>query len=100
MKAHPGPMVSGSHFLPNAPLLWVKWMPAGAVMSRKFSCAPQGRTNHRDTEAQRRTTKRISLWLRASVVYLFFTDIYREAPAAVAVGRASLRETAEAAVPT
>ena len=54
----PGPMVSGSHFLPKAPLLWVKWMPAWAVMSRKWSCswaelagARQKIMNHRDTES-------------------------------------------------
>ena len=28
-------MVSGSHFFPKAPLLWVKWIPACEVMSRK-----------------------------------------------------------------
>src|SRR6266404_8487145 len=69
MKAQPGPMVSGSHFFPKAPLLWVKWMPAWAVMSRKVmrSCArlavtnTKGNTHHRDTEAQRNAGKKFFL---------------------------------------
>src|ERR1700716_1270186 len=65
MKAQPGPMVSGSHFFPKAPLLWVKWMPAWAVMSRNVMCScawlavtnTKGITHHRDTEAQRQADK-------------------------------------------
>src|SRR6266851_8249415 len=65
MNAQPGPMVSGSHFFPKAPLLWVKWMPAWAVMSRKVTCAGariaaagrKSNPNHRDTEAQRNGDK-------------------------------------------
>src|SRR5450755_4298414 len=60
MMAQPGPMVSGSHFLPKAPLLWVKWMPASAVMSRKVIWAwdavaivRKSKTHHGDTEARR-----------------------------------------------
>src|SRR5215471_632013 len=34
MKATPGPIVSGRYFLPNAPVLWTKRMPAACVMSR------------------------------------------------------------------
>src|SRR5208337_3512769 len=71
MKAQPGPMVSGSHFFPKAPLLWVKWMPAWAVMSRKVTCArpsvtsSKGNTHHRDTEAQRKALLAFSSWLLA-----------------------------------
>src|SRR5919108_5844482 len=36
MKATPGPMVSGRYFLPNAPLLWTKWIPACCVTSRNW----------------------------------------------------------------
>src|ERR1017187_6274558 len=39
MKAHPTPMVSGSHFLPAAPLLCTKLMPACLVISRNVTCA-------------------------------------------------------------
>ena len=35
MNATPGPIVSGSHFLPNAPLLCTKWIPAACVTSSK-----------------------------------------------------------------
>src|ERR1044071_176490 len=34
-KAHPAPIVSGSHFLPVRPALWVNLMPAAAVTSVK-----------------------------------------------------------------
>src|SRR5580658_2344995 len=37
MKATPGPIVSGSHFFPNAPLLWTKWIPAARVTSSKWT---------------------------------------------------------------
>src|SRR5208283_4652528 len=67
MKAQPGPIVSGSHFFPKAPLLWVKWMPAWAVMSRKVmvcACAKmlaaissKSNTHHGGTEAQRNAGK-------------------------------------------
>src|SRR5215469_2692747 len=39
MKAQPAPIVSGSHFLPAAPLLWTKLRPACRVMSLKVTCA-------------------------------------------------------------
>src|SRR5438132_2765902 len=42
MKAQPGPMVSGRYFFPKAAWLWVKRMPAWAVMSRNvmfWACA-------------------------------------------------------------
>src|SRR5271167_3751760 len=81
MKAQPGPMVSGSHFFPKAPLLWVKWMPAWAVMSRKVMvCASpmrlgamsnNGNTHHGDAEARRNARKErpsFSPCLRVSVV--------------------------------
>src|ERR1039458_4795005 len=48
-------MVAGSHFLPKAPLLWVKWIPACAVTSRKWICcawlviASERTNNHGDT---------------------------------------------------
>src|SRR5580704_9711331 len=45
MNAHPGPMVSGSHFFPAAPLLCTKLMPACLVMSRKRTCALATQTN-------------------------------------------------------
>src|SRR5215467_16232089 len=79
MKAQPGPMVSGSHFFPKAPLLWVKWMPAWEVMSRKVICADAVEINndkihHGDTEARRQ--HEIGLWtllcLRDSGVNRFF----------------------------
>src|SRR4051812_17701008 len=35
--ATPEPMVSGSHFLPVRPALWVKWIPDAAVTSAKRS---------------------------------------------------------------
>src|SRR5579872_1316800 len=67
-------------------------------MSRKCSCAPQGGTNHRDTEAQRRTTERICLRPCDSVVNLG-TDIYREAPAETTAGLCPAGRP-KAAVPT
>src|SRR5579864_6560153 len=107
MNAHPGPMVSGSHFFPNAPLLWVKWMPACAVMSRKCTWAHTGETHeenihHRGTDTRRRKEGILARCLRDSVVDLIFGRIiYLEAPAdAVATWLAALRRTAEAAVPT
>src|SRR5712671_4580781 len=64
MKAQPGPMVSGSHFFPKAPLLWVKWIPAWAVMSRKVTCAGEvaaanrkSSTSHGDTASRRNASK-------------------------------------------
>src|SRR5208337_4409212 len=59
MNAQPGPMVSGSHFFPKAPLLWVKWMPARAVMSRKVmcSCADAKLAISRKDTTHRRETK-------------------------------------------
>src|ERR1700693_3885049 len=81
MKAQPGPMVSGSHFFPKAPLLWVKWMPAWAVMSRKVTCARaasaeasrKDNTHHGDTlrrrsgqaPARRKALLAVSFWLLA-----------------------------------
>jgi len=59
MKAQPGPMVSGSHFFPKAPLLWVKWIPDCAVMSRNWmvwaglTSARDNAIKHEDTEARR-----------------------------------------------
>src|SRR5689334_24900588 len=102
MKAQPGPMVSGNHFFPNAPLLWVKWIPAGAVTSRNWIWAWAARTrqkaiNHGDAEVRRNFDHEISLCDRGSVVNSFLDGIYREAPGAPL---ASLRGTAEAAVPT
>src|SRR5689334_15472691 len=41
-KAQPAPIVSGRYFLPNAPLLCLKRMPASAVTSVN-SIAPEGR---------------------------------------------------------
>src|SRR5271169_2264662 len=73
MKAQPGPMVSGSHFFPKAPLLWVKWMPAWAVMSRKVMvCAGtlmvaanrEANTHHGNTEARRIPGRRFCLEVR------------------------------------
>src|ERR1700757_988148 len=91
MKAHPGPMVSGSHFLPKAPLLWVKWIPAWEVMSRNWiCCAEQRGFNHREMQAQKRIMKedvRSAHCLFDSVANLFFEKaIYREAPAEIAAG--------------
>src|SRR3989442_1602768 len=112
MKARPGPMVSGSDFFPKAPLLWVKWIPACAVMSRKWICwawlvsASDKANNHGDTEARRKMREkgfRFSPYLCASVVSrLSGVRIYLEAPAEVVVdaGRALPGWTAEAAVPT
>src|SRR5215472_5248305 len=102
MKAQPGPIVSGSHFLPKAPLLWVKRIPAWAVMSLNWiwACAVRTRQeaiNHRDTEDPRDFGKQISPCLRDSVLNSYFDGIYREAPGAPL---ASLRWTVEAAVPT
>src|SRR5947207_1392844 len=42
-KAQPAPMVSGSHFLPVRPALWVKRMPAAAVTSVKRTDSAEGR---------------------------------------------------------
>src|ERR1700692_4378326 len=42
MKQTPLPMVSGRYFLPNAPVLCLKWMPDWAVTSTN-SIAPEGR---------------------------------------------------------
>src|SRR5215471_20406394 len=108
MKAQPGPIVSGSHFLPKAPLLCVKWMPVCVVMSLKWICAELAdtkNTNHRDTETQRNLDRNLfwfSLWLCDSVVNRSLgKDIYLEAPAEIAVeaSRALPGRTAEAAVP-
>src|SRR5215472_17288796 len=50
MNAQPGPIVSGKYFFPNAPLLWVKWIPACAVMSRKVICwAEATPVTHKET---------------------------------------------------
>src|SRR6266403_4268952 len=58
MNAQPGPMVSGSHFLPKAPLLCAKRMPDWAVMSANVMiCADaklaatisKDNTQHEDT---------------------------------------------------
>src|SRR5271157_6140910 len=72
MKAQPGPMVSGSHFFPKAPLLWEKWMPAWAVMSRKVmrSCAwlavaIMKTSNHSETESRRKALLALGFWLLA-----------------------------------
>src|SRR5580658_240241 len=46
MKQTPLPMVSGRYFLPNAPLLCLKWMPACAVTSTN-SIGPEGRVTSR-----------------------------------------------------
>src|SRR5437879_7527687 len=91
MKAQPGPMVSGSHFLPKAPLLWVKWMPAWEVMSRNWMCwAELGRVKHGDTAAQRRIKKGMCFLEK---------NIYREAPAEIAAGLCPAGRP-RAAVPT
>src|SRR5450755_4701650 len=98
MKAQPGPMVSGSHFFPNAPLLWLKWIPAWAVISRKVTCAwatlaaaNKNKAHHGDTAARReallafgfwlfakgqrlRAESGISPWLRGSVVDIVLED--------------------------
>ena len=51
-------MVSGSHFFPKAPLLWVKWIPAWAVMSRKVNLGVSICSRQSDDEPQRhRDTK-------------------------------------------
>ena len=42
-KATPDPSVSGRYFLPKAPLLWRKRMPAGAVTSVKWTGSPAPR---------------------------------------------------------
>src|ERR1039457_109555 len=74
MNAQPGPMVSGSHFFPKAPLLCVKWMPAWAVMSRKVmvcagtksvAASRKGNSHHGDTEARRKALLALSSWLLA-----------------------------------
>src|SRR6266550_602484 len=52
MNAHPGPMVSGKYFFPNAALLCTKRIPARTVMSRnQVFCA--------DPSALRSTPARI-----------------------------------------
>src|SRR5215469_8709986 len=87
MKAHPGPIVSGNHFLPKAPLLCVKWIPACIVISRKWTVWAKERVlNHRGTETQRRTKKRNlpPPCLRDSVVTFLRMNIYREAPTELA----------------
>src|SRR6266849_1929158 len=82
MNAQPGPMVSGSHFFPKAPLLWVKWMPAWAVMSRKVMCccacaklattSSNGKTHHRDIEAQSNADKKFFLKV---CIYLWAQEV-------------------------
>src|ERR1700674_4703084 len=75
MKAQPGPMVSGSHFFPKAPVLWVKWMTAWAVTSRKvmvcawakLATSSKGNIHHRDTEAQRKADK--TFFLKACITF-------------------------------
>src|SRR5208282_3235318 len=60
MKAQPEPMVSGRYFFPKAPLLWTKWMPACAVMSRNWMrCA--------EAEAANKSKKRETSILRIIV---------------------------------
>src|SRR5437868_1561211 len=56
MKAQPGPMVSGRYFFPNAPLLWRKWIPPCAVMSRKVICWPCEGSAVQNNSAAARTT--------------------------------------------
>src|SRR5208337_1883587 len=58
MKAHPGPIVSGSHFFPAAPLLCTKLMPACLVMSRKRTCALTVHTNAAQIISEERKTRR------------------------------------------
>src|SRR5215475_11434468 len=101
MKAQPGPMVSGSHFLPKAPLLWVKWIPASVETSRKWIWAWAGRSRldaikHGDRQAWRNFERKLSVCVRDIGVNSLVKNIYREAPGALA----TLRGTAEAAVPT
>src|SRR5271165_3028750 len=57
MNAHPGPMVSGNHFLPAAPLLCTKLMPACLVMSRKRTCALTVQTNADERSNKERKTR-------------------------------------------
>src|SRR5882724_7208737 len=67
-------MVSGSHFFPYAPLLWVKRMPDRDVMSAKVTvCAPAGNrnkdaANHRVIERQSKPEPSLLRWLCASLV--------------------------------
>src|SRR5215475_8599316 len=97
-------MVSGSHFLPKAPLLWVKRIPACVVMSRKWIWAWAGRTrqiaiNHRDTETTRKSAKKLSPSPCEGGLHLFFRmNIYREAPAEGTAGLCPAGRT-RAAVP-
>src|SRR5258706_12191398 len=59
MKAQPGPIVSGRYFFPKAALLWVKWIPAWAVMSRNvifWACAGKA------TKIDRRTRSLRIIW--------------------------------------
>src|SRR5215468_6029066 len=92
MKAQPGPMVSGSHFLPKAPLLWVKWMPASVVTSRKWIWAWAGRRSrpnaikHGDRQARRNFERKLSVCVRDIIVNSLVKNIYREAPAEGAAG--------------
>src|ERR1700739_4775922 len=94
MKAQPGPMVSGSHFFPKAPLLWVKWMPACEVMSRNVMLwavtgfAFTKSNNQRHTEPPRETAQ-----------ILLVKCIYLEAPEETA-SRALPARPAVAAAPT
>src|SRR5712671_6953147 len=93
MKAQPGPMVSGSHFFPKAPLLWVKWIPACVVTSRKTCCAAERSGAAARKPAARRDKSEFEV--RGLVIYL-------EAPAEIAAeAGATLPDwTAEATVAT
>src|SRR5690348_16640830 len=42
MKEQPEPIVSGRNFLPKAPLLWTKWMPAWGAMLTKCRAGAVG----------------------------------------------------------
>src|SRR6266436_1455011 len=78
MKAQPGPIVSGNHFFPKAPLLCVNRIPDCAVMSTNVMvCAGaiaahrKINTNHRKAGARRKTKGRnlkVSPCLRVSIV--------------------------------
>src|SRR5271166_505554 len=61
MNAHPGPMVSGSHFLPAAPLLCTKLIPACLVMSRKRTCPRAVQTKADESSNKERKTRPVAV---------------------------------------
>src|SRR5438270_8244428 len=90
MNAHPGPMVSGNHFFPNAPLLWRKWIPACAVMSRKVICWPCEGSAVQNNSAAARTTA-----AKASLLVTRWPERLKPRPDTMQNGLAQLRPRAD-----